>query len=464
MQKGKIKPLTSEDKTTSDCLSRYLPTPPPPTPQPGTNYSFWRHTLNCNSESLPLLSEHSSCAVRNAAWTYRKVYAPAEWYNKAVFKICCGGDGNCCDERHETGLVCMACFSTPRLICCSAGLFFACVAGGIGLIYDCSAPCRQTMDSENVPYQAVNTHEAKIDSNGSKPEIPQQSFSNIKMWDITAEFNNLVKKTCDQIDAWIKEDNFPEVLKLFSNPPFDLMNNPEVFQKRVFLICLAIRCTKKEITFEQRKQFITSLLTKDEDLTRSYYSTEGQIPALLLEALRSNYVDSSALLELCFLLGANVHWPICPIMAPTEPGFLQVLACYDYQQTNDDMLFYKLHLLYYYENLLRSQELVSCFKKIGLEELDQQLTTMFDPSIKKLNTAAKMKEREETRSYLREWGSTKLEEKALATLVCQYSAICSPSELAELKCDNSKVIPPELKAGTMLSQYQPLPPIRPVTL
>lgn len=439
----------------------YFPVPPPP-PRDGTIYAWWKF-LDCTCSSLPIWQQDSSSSIRWAANTYDCCMTPAYLYDRFIYRICCCGNSECCDCATDDAFsvfcnVAAVGSRIPKIPCVLLSGTSALFAGIAGAIGDCVAPPRELMDDPR-PLSSVVVDENSFES---KNALLSQNSRDAK-----PNINRLAKKRFTisdlilQIDNWIKKEDLEIAVKFFTDKDdkldkskLKLLEHPELYPKKVFLICLAIRCLDEKISLETRRAFILALL--DNEIVNGYESTEGWITAPLLEAARSNYCYASHLLETLCEFRVNILNP-CGIRRRDElPNYVLIwIYAFLLENHNNDLLYRAILLMSY---------VVDTPSEIDNFLLDEQNSAYRNLHTEVKEVAVCRAKRHEIYGMVQ----SKINNKNVALLICQYSGIFSPGSdnfdpmrnviTTPIRLKSEEKDSPEKQVG--LNKYNPLPQYR----
>lgn len=411
----------------------FFPVPPPP-PQDNTIYSCWYDCGRCND--IPLLKTHPWRSVRGAALAVDFCMKPAAICDRITYKICCCSNSenwDCASSQNE----CVFCalmavgLNLPKIPCCVFATASGLVVGTFGAIGDginyCFSPSRETMDESTRLLNSEAKHHTTLAPAADEENRPLLSTKNI----------------IEQIETWIKNDDLAGALNFFKlDERFELMQMSELYPKKVFLICLAIRNADETIDLKTRVTFILSLL--DREIINGYHSNEGWITAPLLEAVRSTYRNASELLELLCVYGADVN-KACGFKKPDEiPNFILLWVYVTLAANYDEEMFYKATLLLNYARKLpiEVQSFLEEKPNRHLTELHNKVKEGTEIGINRL----------EKRDRMQNIFNGKLSREILL-VIYQYSGLFSPNYLDSNEITKTK---PVYKLSDIIASHSPI--------
>lgn len=438
-----------------------FPVPPPP-PRSGTLYACWKD-LGCMFDNLPLWKYDSSRSISWAANSYDWCMTPAYLYDRFVYRICCCGDSRCFDGGVDCCEYFVCCLILPKIPCVVLGGAAALFSGIAGSVGDCVAPQRELMDEPPSLFSVAK------EEKGAENEIPllqdaadAESNSDVHKTRVKKHILNVSDLTT-QIDTWIKQKDLSAAIKFFigkdnklDRAKISLFSHSELYPKKIFLICLAIRHPVEEINLETRKNFILALL--DHEVINGYNSTEGWIAAPLLEAMRSNYRYASDLLDLLCQYGANLFKPC----GSGELPYLLILSYASLLENQNYELFYRAALLLSYAKKI-PKKIKSFLEKDGNAAYKDIHASVSEAAISLTNRNQILTQ---VNSY------TRVQNLSLAKLICQYSGLFSSDTFDPIirepiplltsagSIAESKAEEKEFQKGEGLNRYNPLPEYR----
>lgn len=394
----------------------YFSIPVPP-PRGNTVYSTWQF-FDCTCIAVPIWQQSPFRSYRWLANTYDTCMQPAYFYDRLIYTICCCGKPTCCDCHCIPLSVAAIILNTPKIPCCILGGTFGCFSGMIGCLCD--------------KFNPIIPPREQMPAEGSSIDQIEQNLG-------------------AKIDTWIRTNDLRAANDFFSKQEnVTLLQISNLYEKKIFLICLAIRYPNNDIPLEDRKKFIRSLLDKNIIDGYSAYAIDS-IPAPLLEAARSEYIHSDDLLEMLCEYGADTYSMMGNLFNRT---FVPEIMYYDYLENSSQNLFYKMLLLKYYENKNEESYLYPKF-----EEHYAELDVMLEQLVEK-GESRELRRAEIIAVLSLPNIAVEMIPMTLINLVLQYSALLSPMAFADSKSEYHRNAARLPSTSLLFTYYNPLPPVR----